>query len=210
MFPNFYWAKVTDNADPDKLHRVRVAKTGEEENVADWIPVLTPYGSGDTGLSFLPDVDDQVLVVSMGMKDGQKAVIGSIWSNGVSPPESGENSAADFNDDGKNALKFFKSRAGSMIIFDDTEGAEKMQLISAEKKSRFELSEADELVSLNSEQDISIGAKGAVLIKAEEISITSEKQMDISAEEYQAGAKKGLDISSDKDVSVKGSGIALN
>ena len=210
MFPNFYWAKVTDNADPDKLHRVRVAKQGEEENVADWIPVLTPNGGADTGLSFLPDVDDQVLVVSMGVMDGQKAVIGAVWSNDAPPPESGENSAADFNDDGKNSLKFFKSRAGSMFIFDDTKDAEKIQLISAGKKSRLEFNEPDELVSLDTEQDINIGAKGVVSIKAEEISISSEKQMDISAEEYQVSAKKGLDINSDKDIGIKGSGVSLN
>jgi phage baseplate assembly protein gpV len=210
MFPNFYWAKVTDNADPDKLHRVRVAKKGEEESVADWIPVLTPYGSNDVGLSFLPDVDDQVLVISMGVTDGRKAVIGGIWSNDVSPPETGENSGADFNDDGENSLKFFKSRAGNMLIFDDTEGAEKMQLISAGKKSRLEFSEPDELVSLSTDQDLNIGAKGAVLIKAEEVSITSEKEMNISTEEYQVDAKKGLEIKSDKDIGIKGSGISLN
>jgi uncharacterized protein involved in type VI secretion and phage assembly len=210
MFPNFYWAKVTDNADPDRLNRVRVAKKGEEENVADWIPVLTPYGSDDTGLSFLPDVDDQVLVVSMGIKDGQKVVIGSIWSNDAPPPESGENSAADFNDDGENSLKFIKSRAGNMLIFDDTKDAEKMQMISSGKKSRLEFNEPEEFVSLNTEQDINIGAKHTFSIKADEISITGEKQMDISAEEYQLDAKKGLDINCDKDISIKGSGISLN
>jgi phage baseplate assembly protein gpV len=210
MFPTFYWAKVTDNADPDKLHRVRVAKKGEDENVADWIPVLTPNGSGDTGLSFLPDVDDQVLVVSMGIMDGQKVVIGSVWSNDAPPPESGENSAADFNGDGENSLKFFKSRAGSMFIFDDTKGAEKMQLISSGKKSRLEFNEPDELILLETEQDINIAAKGVVSIKAEEISISSEKQMSISAEEYQIGAKKDLEISSDKDIGIKGSGISFN
>jgi len=210
MFPNFYWAKVTDNADPDKLHRVRVAKKGEDESVADWIPVLTPYGSSDAGLSFLPDVDDQVLVISMGVMDGQKAVLGSIWSNEVSPPETGENSDADFNDDGENSLKFFKSRAGSMLIFDDTKGSEKMQLISSGKKSRLEFSEADELVSLSTDKDLNIGAKSAVLIKAEEVSITSKKEMNITVEEYQLNAKKGLDINCDKDIGIKGSGISLN
>jgi len=210
MFPNFYWAKVTDNADPDKLNRVKVAKKGEEENVAEWIPFLTPYGGSDTGLSFLPDVDDQVLVISVGIKDGQKVVIGSVWSNEMSPPESEENSAADFNDDGENSLKFIKSRAGGMLIFDDTKDAEKIQLISAGKKSRFEINEPDELVALNTEHDINITAKGAVSIKAEEISVTSEKQMNISADEYQLDAKKGLDIKSDKDITIKGSGISLN
>jgi phage baseplate assembly protein gpV len=210
MFANYYWAKVTDNADPDKLNRVKVVKKGEDESVADWIPVLTPYGSSDVGLSFLPDVDAQVLVVSLGPTDAQKAVIGSVWSNDAPPPESGENSSADFNDDGENSLKFFKSRAGNMLIFDDTKDAEKLQLIFAKNKSRLEFSEADELISLDTEQDIIIGAKGVVSIKAEEVEITSEKQVNISADEYQVSAKKDLEIKTDKDMSVKGSGISLN
>jgi len=210
MFPNFYWARVTDNADPDKLNRVKVAKQGEDENVADWISFITPYGGSDTGLSFLPDVDDQVLVVSVGVKDGQKAIIGSVWSNELPPPESGENSAADFNDDGENSLKLLKSRAGGMLIFDDTKDAEKIQLVSAGKKSRFEINEPDEIVLLNTEHDLNMGAKGTVSIKAEEISVNSEKKMDISTDEYQLDAKKGLDIKSDKDIGIKGSGISLN
>jgi phage baseplate assembly protein gpV len=210
MVPNCYWATVTDNADPDGLFRVKVVKEGEEESVADWIPVLTPYGSSDTGMNFLPDVDDQVLVVALGTVDVRKAVIGSIWSDDVAPPQTGENTSADLNGDGENSLRFFRSRAGNQLIFDDTEDAEKIQLISADGESRFEMSVPDELVSLDTGKDIIIGAKGAITIQAEEIDISSEKQFNISADEYQVDAKKGMDIETDKDMTIKGSGISLN
>jgi uncharacterized protein involved in type VI secretion and phage assembly len=210
MVPHFYWAKLTDNADPDGLHRVKVTKEGENESVTDWIPVLTPYGSSDTGLSFLPDVDDQVLVVTLNAMDNQSAVIGTVWSNDASPPETGENTEADLNENGDNALKFFKSRSGNQLIFDDTEDSEKIQLISADDKSRFEFNVADELTSLITENDLTIGSKGAISVQAEEIKITSEKQANISAEEYQIDAKKGLDMTTDKDFSIKGSGVSLN
>jgi len=210
MVPHFFWAKVTDNADPDGLHRVKVTKEGEEENVTDWISVLTPYGSSDTGLSILPDVDDQVLVVSLNTMGSQSAVIGTAWSNEASPPETGENAEADLNGNGENSLKFFKSRSGNQIIFDDTEGAEKVQLISADSKSRFEFSAADELTSLKTENDLTIGSKGAISIQAEEVTIESKKQVNISADEYQIDAKKGLSMTTDKDFSIKGSGVSLN
>lgn len=210
MVPQVYWARVTDNADPDGLNRVKIAKEGEEESSTDWVPVLTPYGSSDTGLSFLPDVDDQVLVIPLGAAGVQKAVIGSVWSNGVPPPQTGENPNADLNSDGENSLKFFRSRSGNQLIFDDTDGAEKIQMIAADGKSRLEFSVADELVSLTTEHDITISAKGAVSIQAEEVAIESEKQVDISADEYQVAAKKGLDMNTDKDMGIKGSGISLN
>jgi uncharacterized protein involved in type VI secretion and phage assembly len=210
MIPYFYWATVTDNADPDGLFRVKVVKEGEEESVADWVPVLTPYGSSDTGLNFLPDVDDQVLVIALGTVDVRKAVIGSVWSDEVPPPQTGENTSADLNGDGENALRFFRSRTGNQLIFDDTEDAEKIQLISADGESRLEISVPDELFSLDTSKDLSIGAKGTITINAEEIDISSEKQFNISADECQVDAKKGLNISTDKDMSIKGSGIALN
>jgi uncharacterized protein (DUF2345 family) len=66
------------------------------------------------------------------------------------------------------------------------------------------------LFTLDTEKDLSISAKGAVTIQAEEIGVESEKQVNVSAEENQISAKKELDINSDKDLSIKGSGIALN
>jgi len=210
MFSHFYWARVTDNVDPDGLQRVKVAKNGEDDGISGWVPVLTPYGGNDVGLSFLPDVDDQVLVVSLGEGSIRNAVIGSAWTNEVSPPKTGENSSADLNSDGENSLKFFKSKSGNQIIFDDTEGAEKIQFISTGGKSRFEFNVAEELLSISTEHDLSIGAKGAISIQAEEISINSKKQTDISTDEYQVDAKKGLNINTDKDLTIKGSGVSLN
>jgi hypothetical protein len=155
-------------------------------------------------------VGDQVFVVSLDNSDVRKAVIGASWSNEAASPETGENSDADLNQDGKNSLRFIKSRAGSMFIFDDSEGAEKIQLISSDNKSRFELNVADELVSLNTEHDLAMGAKGAISIQAEEFSLTAKKQFNIEVDEYQISAKKAMNITADKDMGIKGSGLALN
>ncbi len=132
-----------------------------------------------------------------------------VFADGT-PPVTGENSDADLNGDGKNSLKFMKSRSGHMIIFDDTEGAEKFQIISGDGKTRFEFDIAEEIGNLTSEADVMIGAKGSLTLKAESISIQSEKSIEISGEEYKFSAKKAADITADKDLSVKGSGIALN
>jgi len=210
MVPHFYWATIVDNVDPDELNRVKVTKEGEEEGVTEWIPILTPYGNSDTGLSFLPDVDDQVLVITLGTKDVRKVVIGSIWSNDVTPPETEENTVADLNKDGENSLKFFKSRSGHKLIFDDTDGDEKIQLITSDSKSRFEFIVAEELVSLTTEHDLTINSKKAVSIHAEEVTITSDKQVEICAEDFQVEAKKAIDINADKDITVEGSRISLN
>jgi phage baseplate assembly protein gpV len=189
---------------------VRISRIGEEDSVTGWIPVLASCAGSDAGLSLLPDVDDQVLVVSLDEKQIKQMVIGGIWSNNCAPPETGENAEADLNQDGSNSLRFFKSRSGAMFIFDDSEGQEKVQIISSGGKSRFEFLDADEAVCLTTENDLTIGAKGNILIDAEEIGLTAEKQFDLSGEELQVSTTKDTGVEADKGVSVTGSGLALN
>lgn len=210
MNKKVFIAKISDNQDPDNLHRVKITFTNEEEVVSDWIPVLSYSAGNDNGIYSLPDVDEQVLVTALDNDSKSFCVIGSIWSNEVKPPESGENSDADLNQDGKNSLHFLKSRAGNMIILDDTDSKEKIQLISADGKSRFEFSAEDELINLETENDIQITAKKNLMINAEEIEIKSSKQMNITTDEFQTKVSKELQINADKDITIKGSGIALN
>lgn len=210
MIKKVFMAKISDNQDPDNLHRVKVTFSNEDEVVSDWIPVLSFSAGNDNGIYSLPDIDEQVLVVCLDDSTKSYCVIGSVWSNEVKPPESGENGDADLNQDGKNSLHFIKSRSGNMIILDDTDSKEKIQLISSDGKSRFEFSAEDEMINLETENDIQITAKANLSINAEEIDITSSKQMNISTEQFQTKVSKGLDINADKDITIKGSGIALN
>lgn len=210
MNKKVFIAKVSDNQDPDNLHRVKITFTNEQEVVSNWIPVLTATAGNENGIYSIPEVDEQVLVTTLDDDSNSLCVIGSIWSNDVKPPETEENSDADLNADGKNSLHFIKSRAGNLIILDDTESKEKIQLISADKKSRFEFSAEDELINLETEQDIQITAKKNLLINAEEIEIESSKQMNITADEFQTKVSKELSINADKDITIKGSGVALN
>ena len=210
MNKNVFIAKISDNQDPDNLHRVKVTFQNEQEVVSNWIPVLSSSAGNSNGIYSIPEVDEQVIVTTLDGDSTSLCVIGSIWSNDVQPPETEENSDADLNADGKNSLHFIKSRAGNLIILDDTESKEKIQLISADKKSRFEFSAEDELINLETEQDIQITAKKNLLINAEEIEIESSKQMNITADEFQTKVSKELSINADKDITIKGSGVALN
>lgn len=210
MAKKIFLAKVSDNQDPDNLHRVKITYNHQGEAVSSWIPVLSCAAGNSNGFYSLPDIDEQVLVASVNDSDTSFCVLGSIWSESILPPETSENSDADLNKDGKNSLHFVKSKSGNMIILDDTESAEKIQIISADKKSRLEFSASDELITLDTENDLILSAKSNVSINAEEIELTASKQINISSEEFQIKASKDLSINSDKDITLKGSGIALN
>ena len=210
MNKNIFIAKVSDNKDPDNLHRVKVTFKHESEVVTDWIPVISYSSGNDNGIYTIPDVEEQVIVIALDEMNTKYCVLGSIWSNEAKPPKTGENNDADLNQDGKNSLHFIKTRSGNMLIFDDTDSKEKFQIITSKGKSKIEFSAEDKLINIETETDIRFTAKKQFSINAEEIEIISKKQFNISADEFQTKASKDLSINADNDITLKGSGIALN
>lgn len=210
MNKNIFIAKVSDNQDPDNLHRVKITFINENEVVTDWIPILSYNAGNNNGIYTIPDVGEQVIVIAIDKLNSKYCVLGSTWFSEAKPPKTEENSEADLNQDGKNNLHFIKTKSGNMLIFDDTDSKEKIQLITANGKSKIEFSSENELINIETESDIQLTAKKKLFINAEEIEIKSKKEFNISAAEFQTKTSKELSINSDKDITFKGSGIALN
>ena len=117
-----YPALVTDIVDTENLGRVEVKFPwlgGEGDAVRAWATLLTPYADDDQGFLVLPAVGTQVVV---GFEAGDLArpyVVGSAWNGKESLPESP--AAA-------NNKRLIKTRTGSLLEFDDTDGAAKVTL----------------------------------------------------------------------------------
>lgn len=211
MFENhFFLAKVSDNKDPDGLNRINVTYQNENEVVTNWIPYMTSFAGDSTGISVLPNVDEQVLVISLDIQKSKLVAIGSIWSEAAQPPETGENGDADLNQDGKNSLTFIKTKSENMLIFDDTDGKEKIQIIDSKTNSRIEFIAEDKKLSISTDEEIDMTSTKDVCINAENMNLEAEKKVNVSCENFQVKASKELKMEADKDVTVKGSGIALN
>jgi uncharacterized protein involved in type VI secretion and phage assembly len=93
----------------------------------------------ERGTYFLPEKDDQVLVVFEHGEVERPIVIGSLWNKNEPPPETNAN--------GKNEVKVIKSKTGHRIIFDDTEGAEKVTVVDSTKKNKVVLDVAAKTVN---------------------------------------------------------------
>jgi len=203
-------AKVSDNKDEDGLGRIRVTYTNEDEVVSNWIPYMSSLAADGSGISCLPDVDDQVLVISLDAHKTKLIALGSVWSEVAAPPETGENSDADLNQDGNNSLSFIKTKAENMIILDDTDGKEKIQIIQNKTNSRIEFIAEDKKLSISTDEEIDIAAKKDLCLNAENMTFEAEKEFNVSCENYQVKASKEIKLEADKDMTLKGSGIALN
>jgi len=116
-----YPAVVSDIKDPDGIGRVKVTlpwapDTGSDRYEA-WARLATLMGGKKRGSWFIPDVDDEVLVVFEGGDVRRPYVIGGLWNGKDTPPES-------MDGGGRNFKKVLRSRNGVKITLDDSDGRE--------------------------------------------------------------------------------------
>jgi uncharacterized protein involved in type VI secretion and phage assembly len=108
---------VTDNKDPDKLGRVKLKiPVLSEQDTTFWCPIIMLGAGKNRGWFFIPDKDDEVLVMFEHGDLNRPLVVGALWNGKDKPPD---------KNPGGNPRRVLKSRLGSKITFDD----DKQQLI---------------------------------------------------------------------------------
>lgn len=117
-----YPALVSDIKDADGQGRVKVTlpwapDTGGGRYEA-WARLATLMGGKNRGSWFVPDVNDEVLVVFEGGDTRRPYVVGGLWNGTDSPPESMDGA-------GNNYKKVLCSRNGVKLTLDDQDGQEK-------------------------------------------------------------------------------------
>jgi uncharacterized protein involved in type VI secretion and phage assembly len=120
-----YPALVSDLKDPDGQGRVKVTLPWSTDpggsRYEAWARLATLMGGSNRGSWFIPDVDDEVLVVFEGGDPRRPYVIGGLWNGSDAPPESMDGA-------GKNAKKVLRSRNGVKVTLDDSDGQEQLIL----------------------------------------------------------------------------------
>jgi uncharacterized protein involved in type VI secretion and phage assembly len=118
-------ALVTDIVDPEGLGRVKIALPWSPDTAGaryeTWARLATFMAGNNRGSWFIPDVDDEVLIVFEGGDPRRPYVIGSLWNGKDKPPESMDGA-------GKNFKKVLRSRNGVKLTMDDTDGREQFIL----------------------------------------------------------------------------------
>ncbi|EAR22009.1 phage baseplate assembly protein V [Nitrococcus mobilis] len=153
---------VTDIEDPQKLGRVQVKfpwlGSDGEKAVRAWATLLSPYADNDQGLQILPEKDSQVVV---GFEAGdlrRPYVVGAAWNGREKQPATPQ---------AANNRRLIKTRAGSVLEFDDASGAAKLTLKMASGHT-LALSDADQSVTLTHANGctVTFNAAGQVEIRA--------------------------------------------
>lgn len=164
-----YPAIVTDLVDPNTLGRIQVKFPwlgADGDAVRAWATLLTPYADDDQGFEVLPEVDTEVVVAFEAGDLRRPYIVGSCWNGVESLPEAA--TAA-------NNKRLIKSRAGSLLEFDDTQGAAKVT-ISMQSGHKLVLDDSGQEVRLAHGNGCSI-----VMDAGGRISITANSSVDITA-----------------------------
>jgi uncharacterized protein involved in type VI secretion and phage assembly len=150
---------VQDLDDPQKLGRVRVELPTLGGQLSAWARIATLMAGPDRGSLFRPEPLDEVLVAFNHGDVEQPFVIGALWNANDTPPENGGTS--------ENHLRTLRSRSGSILRFDDTPGAEKVEIIASGEAHRVVIDVAGKKVSVEADEgDVIVNAGGNVKVEA--------------------------------------------
>jgi uncharacterized protein involved in type VI secretion and phage assembly len=117
-----YPATVTDIKDPDSQGRIKIKLPWSPDNSGSgyevWARLAVLMAGNNRGSWFIPDVNDEVVVIFEGGDARRPYVVGAVWNGSDTPPESMDGA-------GNNFKKVLRSRKGVKLTLDDTDGQEK-------------------------------------------------------------------------------------
>lgn len=188
---------VTNNQDPDGLGRVKVKFPWlSDADESSWARIAAPMAGKERGLYFLPEVDDEVLIVFEHGDLRFPFVLGALWNGKDKPP-------AD-NTDGKNSVRLIRSRSGHVVRLNDEDGKEKIEIIDKSEKNSIVFDTANNTITITSDKDITLAApQGTITLDAQKVEIKSSADAKI-----EAGA--GMDVKASGTLNVKGATVNIN
>jgi uncharacterized protein involved in type VI secretion and phage assembly len=167
---------VVDLDDPEALGRVRVKFPHLNDELSDWARLAAPMGGKDRGFFLRPEKDDEVLVAHEQGDPRRSYVVGSLWST-VDPPPADDGKKVDNN------WRFFRSRSGHLMKFDDTSGAERVEIVGSGGEHKLVIDVSGKKIEISaSSGDIALSAPaGKVSVDASQIEIKAQTTMSLQA-----------------------------
>jgi uncharacterized protein involved in type VI secretion and phage assembly len=173
-----YPALVSDIKDPDGSGRVKVTLPWSPDTGSDryetWARLATLFAGNNRGSWFIPDVNDEVLLVFEGGDPRRPYVIGGLWNGSDKAPES-------MDGGGKNYRKVLRSRNGVKMTLDDQDGQEKF-LAETPGGQKFTLKDGPGAVQIEDSNG------NSVKLETSGITVTTSSKVTVNATQVEISA----------------------
>lgn len=193
---------VTDNKDPDKLGRVKVKlPTLSEQDTTCWCPIVMMGAGKNRGWFFIPEKDDEVLVMFEHGDINCPVVVGSLWNGKDKPPD---------KNPGGNPRRMIRSRAGSKITFDDENN--KLTIEDGSGKGKVTLDADNNKIVIEAlSGDVCFQTPaGETKIVAKSIELKAGQNLEIHAGKAMAWGATNAKINGSGGVTLSGAKVNLN
>lgn len=164
-----YPALVRDIVDPDGRGRIQVGFPwlGDAgRDVAAWARLVSLYADDGQGWQILPAKDSEVIVGFEAGSLERPYIVGAVWNGREALPQAAE---------AANNRRLLKTRSGTLLEFDDTEGAAKVTL-SMVSGHRLVLDDAAQAVTLAHGDGCQL-----VMNAAGQVTVTANSTLEINA-----------------------------
>jgi uncharacterized protein involved in type VI secretion and phage assembly len=180
MVPGVVIGLVSNNQDPLGVGRVKVKFPWLSDNdESAWAPMATPMTGNGRGFMYLPEIDDEVLVAFEHGDIDRPYVVGCLWNGVDKPPLS---PAEALGSGGMVNKRIIKTRAGHVILLDDTPGAEQITIVDKTGNNKIVMNSPDNSLQIKVSGNLTIEALGSVKISG----------------------VAGVEVSTDTNMSIKG------
>ena len=175
-------AKVKDNEDPNNLGRIRVQFDWQaqldDNMMTPWLRMAQPYAGGGKGFSFIPEIDEEVMVDLEGGNAERPYIKGTLY-NGVGDPDS----AWLPNNNSSNQIKAIRTRNGHTIEIHDEGEDGYIRIYDNEKENYILTFSTDEkLIKLESTGNIELYAQNDIIMHAgHDINASADNDIFIAA-----------------------------
>ena len=175
-------AKVKDNEDPNNLGRIRVQFDWQaqldDNMMTPWLRMAQPYAGGGKGFSFIPEIDEEVMVDFEGGNAERPYIKGTLY-NGVGDPDS----AWLPNNNSSNQIKAIRTRNGHTIEIHDEGEDGYIRIYDNEKENYILTFSTDEkLIKLESTGNIELYAQNDIIMHAgHDINASADNDIFIAA-----------------------------
>lgn len=175
-------AKVKDNEDPNNLGRIRVQFDWQaqldDNMMTPWLRMAQPYAGGGKGFSFIPEIEEEVMIDFEGGNAERPYVKGTLY-NGVGDPDEAWLS----NNNSSNQIKAIRTRNGHTIEIHDEGNDGYIRIYDNEKENYILTFSTDEkLIKLESTGNIELYAKNDIIMHAgHDINASADNDIFIAA-----------------------------